>query len=465
MSMFPAFSKENIITDLKQFVVMGKVHTDDDSVRVKSTSTRLTDPETNERAIALVEATCTADVQAVLYVARRYHVSVVPQSGGTSLVAGAESLHDTILLSTDKMNRILEINQEDAIAVVEPGVINADLDKEARKLGFFYAPDPGSKLLSGIGGNVATNAGGMSGVKYGATRDNVLGLKVVLADGREVTLGGRTYKQSFPYDLTHLFIGSEGTLGVITEITVKLMPIPLGESIVGVAFFATMSELADAVHAIRMSGVYPTRLEAEDKKTLAATDAYEGTHFGGEHGGAMLLFEIDMVTDQTRQVVKEILDAHHAFNIHLATEAEEQNHLRQLRNDMYPAVAHGKSAIIEDMVVPLSKLAEMIDYIGVLGEELGVDIYVAGHAGDGNVHPTIVWEKDQPIPDAVRTAIQRMFEKTLDLGGMISGEHGVGMSKSGWNNAQLGAETDLLQHQIKSLLDPMNILNPKRKID
>ncbi|MDO4670647.1 MAG: FAD-linked oxidase C-terminal domain-containing protein [Aerococcus sp.] len=465
MSMFPAFSKADIVADLREMVTSGEVHADDELTVEKSTSTHLTDPTTNEKAIALVEAKTTADVQGVLAVARRYHIAVVPQSGGTSLVAGSEGLYDSILLSTDKMDRILEINKEDAIAVVEPGVINGELDREARKRGLFYAPDPGSKPISRIGGNVATNAGGMSGVKYGATRDNVLGLKVVLADGREIEVGGRTYKQSYGYDLTHLFIGSEGTLGIVTEVTVKLMPVPIGDSIVGVAFFEEMHDLARAVHDIRMSGVYPTRLEAEDKKTIAATDAYEGTNFGGANGGAMLMFEIDMVTEQTRSVVKGILDKHRAFNVHIATEREEQDHLRKLRNDMYASVGQGKSLLTEDMVVPLSKLGEMIDYVGDLGEELGLDIYVAGHAGDGNVHPIIAWPNGEAMPESVYTAVARMFEKTLELGGMISGEHGVGMSKSGWNNAQLGDETDYLQHQIKALLDPMNLLNPKRKID
>ncbi|MDO4680401.1 MAG: FAD-linked oxidase C-terminal domain-containing protein [Aerococcus sp.] len=465
MAMFPSFKRADIITALQEQVKTGEVHTEDSVTEEKSTSSRLSDPKTNEEAIALVEAKTTADVQAVLKVAREFHLTVVPQSGGTSLVAGSEGLHNSIILSTDKMDKIIEINKEDAIAVVEPGVVNGDLDQLARKEGLFYAPDPGSKPISRIGGNVATNAGGMSGVKYGATRDNVLGLKVVLADGREVSVGGRTYKQSYGYDLTHLFIGSEGTLGIVTEITVKLMPIPIGESLVGVAFFEEMSDLAKAVHGIRMSGVYPTRLEAEDKKTIAATDKYEGTNFGGANGGAMLLFEIDMVTEQTEKIVNEVLDKHHAFNVSIETDPDKQNDLRKLRNDMYAAVGQGKSLLTEDMVVPLSKLGEMIDYVGQLGEELNLDIYVAGHAGDGNVHPIIGWPAGEEMPEAATEAVTRMFEKTIELGGMISGEHGVGMSKSGWNHAQLGSDTDLLQHQIKSLLDPMNLLNPKRKID
>ena len=173
-------------------------------------------------ALAYVEAHTTKDIQGTLKTARKYHIAVIPQDQTTSTVIGADGLTDSLILSTAKMNRIIEISKADSIAVVEPGVVNGDLDKEARKQGMFYAPDPGSKPISGIGGNVATNAGGMSTVKYGATKDNVLGVKVVLADGREVKLGGRTLKQAFGYDLTQLMIGSEGTLGIITEVIVTV---------------------------------------------------------------------------------------------------------------------------------------------------------------------------------------------------------------------------------------------------
>lgn len=463
MAAFAAFDDAEIIADLKQNVPDGQVLTDDESLAKGSFSSRQTSAE-SQRALAVIEAHSAADIQETLQTARKYHVAVVPQDQFTSTVVGADGVAHSFILSTKQMNQIIEINKEDSVAVVQPGVINGDLDQAARKQGMFYAPDPGSKPLSGIGGNVATNAGGMSTVKYGATKDNVLGLKVVLADGREIKVGGRTLKQAFGYNLTQLFVGSEGTLGIVTEITVKLLPIPLGTPIMGVAFFDDMTKLAKAVTAIRISGVYPTMLEALDGNTMVALDRYEHTTYS-DNSGAMLIFKIESSTDESMAVLKELLQKYEAQNVELTTDATRQTALEQLRRDMLPAVFAGQNHIMEDMAMPLSKLAPMMDYIHDVGEQLGLRIYVAGHAGDGNVHPTIVWPKDEAMPEAVNQALRLMFEKTLAWEGTISGEHAVGMLKNQWNNAELGPDVDQLQHQIKALLDPMGILNPKRKIN
>jgi glycolate oxidase len=463
MAAFAAFDDAEIIADLKQNVPDGQVLTDDESLAKGSFSSRQTSAE-SQRALAVIEAHSTADIQGTLQTARKYHVAVVPQDQFTSTVVGADGVAHSFILSTKQMNQIIEIDKEDSVAVVQPGVINGDLDQAARKQGMFYAPDPGSKPLSGIGGNVATNAGGMSTVKYGATKDNVLGLKVVLADGREIKVGGRTLKQAFGYNLTQLFVGSEGTLGIVTEITVKLLPIPLGTPIMGVAFFDDMTKLAKAVTAIRISGVYPTMLEALDGNTMVALDRYEHTTYS-DNSGAMLIFKIESSTDESMAVLKELLQKYEAQNVELTTDATRQTALEQLRRDMLPAVFAGQNHIMEDMAMPLSKLAPMMDYIHDVGEQLGLRIYVAGHAGDGNVHPTIVWPKDEAMPEAVNQALRLMFEKTLAWEGTISGEHAVGMLKNQWNNAELGPDVDQLQHQIKALLDPMGILNPKRKIN
>lgn len=463
MAAFAAFDDAEIIADLKQNVPDGQVLTDDESLAKGSFSSRQTSAE-SQRALAVIEAHSTADIQGTLQTARKYHVAVVPQDQFTSTVVGADGVAHSFILSTKQMNQIIEIDKEDSVAVVQPGVINGDLDQAARKQGMFYAPDPGSKPLSGIGGNVATNAGGMSTVKYGATKDNVLGLKVVLADGREIKVGGRTLKQAFGHNLTQLFVGSEGTLGIVTEITVKLLPIPLGTPIMGVAFFDDMTKLAKAVTAIRISGVYPTMLEALDGNTMVALDRYEHTTYS-DNSGAMLIFKIESSTDESMAVLKELLQKYEAQNVELTTDATRQTALEQLRRDMLPAVFAGQNHIMEDMAMPLSKLAPMMDYIHDVGEQLGLRIYVAGHAGDGNVHPTIVWPKDEAMPEAVNQALRLMFEKTLAWEGTISGEHAVGMLKNQWNNAELGPDVDQLQHQIKALLDPMGILNPKRKIN
>ena len=215
MTLFAAFDDDEILSFLNAQVVDGTVYTDAKTLNAHSFSSRMTDAD-SKQALVYVEAESNADIRGVLATARRFHLPVVTQNQYTSTVIGADGMTNAIILSTVKMNQILEISKADGLARVQPGVINGDLDKAARKQGMFYAPDPGSRPISGIGGNAATNAGGMSTVKYGATKDNVLGLTVILADGRELKLGGRTYKQAFGYDLTQLFVGSEGTLGVIT---------------------------------------------------------------------------------------------------------------------------------------------------------------------------------------------------------------------------------------------------------
>jgi glycolate oxidase len=464
LTVFRAFSDEEVLADLTAQVTDGQVFTDQATLTKYSFSPRLTDDDSG-LALAYVEAHSTQDIQGVLRVARKYHLPVIPQDQTTSTVIGADGLTGSVILSTAKMNRIIEISKADSVAVVQPGVINGDLDQEARKQGMFYAPDPGSKPISGIGGNVATNAGGMSTVKYGATKDNVLGVKVVLADGREIKLGGRTLKQAFGYDLTQLMIGSEGTLGIITEVTVKLLPIPLGTPVMGVAFFDNMTALAKAVTAIRISGVYPTMLEALDGNTVAALDRYEKTHYAKD-SAAMLIFKLDNGGQASMAVVQKLLAEQHASNATITTEPKQQAELEQLRRDMLPAVFAGQNHIMEDMAVPLSQLAPLMDYIQDLAQRLDVEIYTAGHAGDGNVHPTLVWPtSEKQVPEKVVIALQEMFKKTLALGGTISGEHAVGMLKNQWNNAELGEDVDMLQHQIKALFDPMNLLNPKRKIN
>lgn len=464
MTVFSAFNHEQIIEFLKAQVSDGDVFTDADTLKKQSFSSKMTSDDSG-LALAYIEAKSTQDIQGVMRAARKFHISVIPQDQYTSTVVGADGLAGSFVLSTKQMNHIKEISKADSLAVVEPGVINGDLDKAAREQGLFYAPDPGSKPISGIGGNVATNAGGMSTVKYGATKDNVLGLKVVLADGREIKVGGRTLKQAFGYNLTQLFVGSEGTLGIITEVIVKLMPIPIGQPTMGIAFFENMTKLAQAVAEIRISGVYPTMLEALDNATIEALDQYEGTHYS-DNSGAMLIFKVDNSVPEVVDKLKELMAKYGAVNATVTTDPKEQADLEKLRRDMLPAVFAGQNHIMEDMAMPLSKLAPMMDYIHDIGEQKHLKIYVAGHAGDGNVHPTIVWPKEETqTPQAVVEALQLMFHKTLELGGTISGEHAVGTLKNQWNNEELGEDVDQIQHQIKALFDPMGLLNPKRKIN
>lgn len=465
MAVLSAFSDEEIMTYLKQQVPDGTVSDDPEILRRQSFSTE-TVLRDSDLARAFVSAKSVADIQGVLKTARRFHIPVVPQTAFTNTVISADGITGAIILSLLQMDKILEIDSDDLLAVVQPGVINNDLDQAARKQGLFYAPDPGSKPISSIGGNAATNAGGMSTVRFGATKDNILGLKVILADGRIVKLGGRTLKQAFGYDLTQLFIGSEGTLGIIYEITVKLLPIPLGEPSVGRVFFPELSDLAEAVHAIRLSGLYPTMLEAVDGETMMAINEYTHHHYG-EPGESMLIFWLDNSHAEERQLLNEIITKHHGHHMEQVTTAEEHDSLMQTRRDLLPAVVAqvGKNHLTEDMAVPISQLAPMMIYLQELERELNITIYKGGHAGDGNVPPIFGWKGSIDVPPVIAEALRRTFRKALELGGTISGEHAVGMLKNQWNNVELGENVDELQHQIKSLLDPMGILNSKRKID
>ncbi|WP_125980121.1 FAD-binding oxidoreductase [Loigolactobacillus iwatensis] len=464
MAVFRAYSDEQKIEYLKQAAPNADVYTDDATLAKHLNAAQGMQVATG-KLFAYVAVSDVADIQGVLQAARKFHIAVVPQTTATSTVSGSDGIDGAIILSTAKMAKILEVNREDQVAIVQPGVINKDLDTAARKIGMFYAPDPGSKPISAVGGNVATNAGGMSTVKYGATKDSVLGMKVVLADGREISLGHRTLKQAFGYNLTQLFVGSEGTLGIITEITVKLFPIPLGTSVTGVAFFKDMTELSKAVTEIRASGVYPAMLEALDAHTVEAIDKYEGTHYS-DNSGAMLILRLDTGGDAALKATEKILDQFNAQNLQVTSDPKKAAAIEKLRQDMLPAVFANGNHVMEDMAVPMSKLAPMMDYISEVGKKLDVDIYTAGHAGDGNIHPSLIWPKEEKeVPEKVIQALQLMFHETLRLGGTISGEHAVGMLKNQWVNEELGDDVDMLQHQIKDLFDPMNLLNPKRKID
>lgn len=428
MLVFYEYTKAEMLAYLKEQAPHAEIHVQDEVSQKHATNGRATNEMTGS-LLAYVVVSDTADIKGVLKTARKFHLPVIPQSGDTSTVIGADGIDGGIILSTAKLNHIKKISPDDGIAVVEPGVVNGDLDKAARKQGLFYAPDPASRPISTVGGNVATNAGGMSTVKYGATKDAVLGLKVILADGRELTLGGQTYKQAFGYDLTQLFVGSEGTLGIITEITVRLLPIPVGEAVTGIAFFENMSVLATAVRDLRMSGIAPVMLEALDSKTVVALDKYEHQHYANGTT-AMLIFKLDAGGQESLTIAKKVLTQDQATNIQVTTDPKKSDELLKLRQDMLPAIFIDSNHIMEDMAVPLSKLAEMMDYIAKVADELDVDIYTAGHAGDGNVHPSLLWSKDEPNPPAkVIEATRRLLEKTLALGGTISGEHAVGMLK------------------------------------
>ncbi|WNG35138.1 FAD-binding protein [Archangium violaceum] len=409
----------------------------------------------------LVRPASTAEVQAVLRVASALRVPVVARGAGSGLSGGANAVDGCIVLSLVRMNRILEIDRRGLFAVVQPGVINGALKAAAAELGLWYAPDPASWEFSTIGGNLATNAGGLCCVKYGVTGDVVLGLEAVLADGSVVRTGGRTVKNVAGYDLTRLFVGSEGTLGVITEATLKLRPRPPRATTL-VASFPTLVGAGAAVTEI-MADTRPSLLELMDRTTVRAVEAARPMGLDVE-AAALLLARSDAGGEQgvaeCARMVAACEAAGATFVAHSADEAEGEL-LMGARRFAFPALERQGSTLLDDVGVPLSRIAELLAAVERIAEQRGVLIGTFGHAGDGNMHPTLVF--DQNDPDAVaraRAAFDDILRVVLDMGGTITGEHGVGSLKRPFIASQLGPEAHRLHLAIKAAVDPLGILNP-----
>ncbi len=409
----------------------------------------------------LVRPGSTAEVQAVLRVAAALRVPVVARGAGSGLSGGANAVDGCIVLSLMRMNRVLELDRSGMYAVVQPGVLNARVKATAAEHGLWYAPDPASWEFSTIGGNVATNAGGLCCVKYGVTGDAVLGLEAVLADGSVVRTGGRTMKNVAGYDLTRLFVGSEGTLGIVTEVTLKLRPRPPPATTL-VASFPTLVGAGAAVTEI-MAHTRPSLLELMDRATVRAVEAFRPMGLDVE-SAALLLARSDAggeqgVAECTRMVAAcEAAGA--TFVAHSSDEAEGEL-LIGARRLAYPALERSGSTLLDDVGVPLSRIAELFAAVEGISERRRVLIGTFGHAGDGNMHPTLVFDRNDPEEVArARAAFDDILRVVLDLGGTITGEHGVGVLKRPFLSAQLGPETVRLHRTIKDALDPLGILNP-----
>ncbi len=410
--------------------------------------------------LALVEAREVAHVQAALRWASRHRVPVVPRGAGTGLAGGAIGEQGELVVSTARMNRILEISPEDELAVVEAGVINADLNVALAAHGLWYAPDPASRAISTIGGNIATNAGGLMCVKYGVTREAVLGLKLVLPDGRLLELGHRTVKGVTGYDLTALVIGSEGTLGVVVEATLRLRPLARGEVVtVGVAF-PDVESAARASAAITASGVRPAALELLDASATAAIGEYLGVALAG----AQLLVQTDGASAQEEADAVAAIATAHGGVAQRAADAAEGERLFAIRRAFHPAMERQGAVLIEDVAVPRSAMPAMFAAIGDIERRFGIRIPTVAHAGDGNLHPNFVVEDAAgghlDVPEHVWAAADELFRACLRLGGTLTGEHGVGTLKRRWLREELGDDAFELQRRIKAVFDPAGIMNP-----
>jgi glycolate oxidase len=409
----------------------------------------------------VVLARDTADVAVTVTWARRHGIPVVPRGGGSSLAGGASAVPGCVILSLSRMNAIRELNPADELAVAEAGVLTADLDRAAAGHDLMYPPDPSSHEISTIGGNLATNAGGLRCVKYGVTRDAALGLEVVLADGSVLRTGRRTVKGVAGYDLTSLFVGSEGTLGVITSAVLRLRPRPPGPPTTVAASFRGFGQAARAVTAILRARLQPSLLELLDRVTLRSIDEWKHLGFGDEVGA--LLIAQDDTEDAPRRgaVMGELCAQEGAADVNVSAGEAESRQLLDIRRLAYPAAERLGATLVEDVCVPRSRLPDMIERIEQAAERHGVLIATVAHAGDGNLHPVFVFERGlAEVPAAIWAAADEVFRAALDLGGTLTGEHGVGVIKRRWLALELGEESMRVHQLIKDALDPAGILNP-----
>jgi len=407
----------------------------------------------------LVRPRSTDEVVACMKVAHASQVAVVARGAGSGLAGAANAVDGCIVLSLAGMDSILEIDPPNRLAVVQPGVVTQTLRSAVAGLGLFYPPDPGSVELCTIGGNVSTNAGGMCCVKYGVTGDFVLGLEVVLADGEVLRTGRRTVKGVVGYDLSRLFVGSEGTLGVVTEITLALRPAPPANATV-VATFPRLEDAGRAISAVVAAGFVPSLLEVLDRASLEALD--QATNMGLSGAAAMLLAQSDS-PDAAGEVsaMARIFKEHGADDIAETDDPEEGSQLLAARRLAYFALERLGDMIIDDVAVPRSRLAELIRRIETVAADTGLTIATVGHAGDGNLHPNIIY--DASDPDSTRAAWQAfdaILETTLELGGTVTGEHGVGLLKRSWSGRELGDVSTRVHAAVKDALDPHHLLNP-----
>jgi glycolate oxidase len=415
---------------------------------------------------AVVFPTTTAHVVELVGIAREFRVPIVPRGAGTGLSGGAAGIEGCLTIAFTAMDRIIEIDRENLVAVVQPGIVNARLKAAVAAEGLFYPPDPASFEMCSIGGNLGTNAGGLCCVKYGQTRDSVLSLEVVMADGSVIRTGGRNVKDVAGYSLTHLFIGSQGTLAITTEATLRLRPAPPPRSTM-LAFFPTLESAGAAVAGIAAAGLSPVTLELMDRFTIAAVDDMNDLGLD-RTAAAMLMVESDMpgaaAVDELERAEAACREAG-ATDVVRAADAQEADWLRQARRAAHHALERLGEVRMEDVGVPRSRVPDMLRAIEAIAARHDVRIGTFGHAGDGNLHPDLVFERGDPQAEAKTEAVKKdLYRAALDLGGTVTGEHGIGAARREWLEEQRGADAVRVMRSIKAALDPDNLLNPGRVI-
>ncbi|MBG0738596.1 FAD-binding protein [Paeniglutamicibacter antarcticus] len=413
--------------------------------------------------LAVVRAASTEEVAAVVLIAASTGVRIVPRGAGTGLSGGANAVADSVVLTLELMTEILEINPDERYVRVQAGILNDSLRRAVAVQGLWYPPDPASYKISTIGGNIATNAGGLCCVKYGVTRDYVLGLKVVLADGAVVDLGRRTAKGVAGYDLTALLVGSEGTLGIVTEATLKLLPLAGRENRAVAGYFADLVDAGNAVAAVSRAGIIPAALELVDRTCLQAVDDWQQLGLSQE-GGVLLLASVDEPGTRGEELTEEL---HAIFTAAGATKAERSlsaEHAEELflaRRLAYPALERLGPVLTEDVCVPRTAVPEMLRRIEDTARRFNTKIANIAHAGDGNLHPLIIAPVDDDgAKSRAKDAFDQIVADALELGGTTTGEHGVGLLKLPGMLAEFSPRVIALHRSVKAALDPQGVLNP-----
>ncbi len=416
--------------------------------------------------LAVALPTTTAETSTLVRLAAEHRIPVVPRGAGSGLSGGAAGIEGGLTIAFTRMDKVLEIDAANLCVVVQPGIINAELKKRVAEEGLFYAPDPASYEMCSIGGNLGTNAGGLCCVKYGQTRESVLGLEVVLADGTVIRTGGKNVKDVAGYALTHLFVGSQGTLGLITEATLRLRPTPPPRTTM-LAFFASLDDAGDAVARIMASGLVPVTLELMDRPTIAAVDDWH--HLGLDRDAeAMLMIESDLPAGGAAaelEVASAACEAAGATTIVQAKDAQEADWLRQARRLALRPLERQGTVRREDVGVPRARVPELLRAIEAISIKHRIACATFGHAGDGNLHPNFIFDRDDTAAEArLEGARHDLYLAAIALGGTVTAEHGIGVARRDYLELQRGAAAVGVMHAIKAALDPLGILNPGRAI-
>ncbi|GAA4513895.1 FAD-binding oxidoreductase [Brevibacterium yomogidense] len=447
----------------------GALTTDPDVVAAHSKDEALFCP--HDGAIALVRAKTVDDVQVTIRFAHERRIPIVPQGARSGISGGANAIPGAILLSVSGMKDVLEVNTSERTVRVQPGIINQDLKDHLRPFNLSYPPDPGSVGISSIGGNIATNAGGLCCVKYGVTRDFVRSIDVVLADGTLTTFGPKTAKGVAGLDMRGLFIGSEGTLGIVVEATLRLIPL-MPDPVTAVAVFPDERSGLQAVADFMAAGGQPSLFEFLDRASLDMLNSY-GDFGLDENAGSMLLVQFDQSPAEAADMLasfETVAEAAGALDVAVSDDPADSAALVATRRSIQPAYehyahAHGGGQLLDDVCIPRAAMPEFCDRLDALRRSTGLTIALVAHAGDGNTHPSVFFDASNAQETATaEAAFEEIMQIGLDLGGTITGEHGVGYLKKGWLTKELDEGSRWAQRAVKEALDPRGILNPGKML-